>query len=68
MPHNVTEEKSTLVYDQVVARYRQATRHYLDIIDPNLCRQMASVTKPQWVNTYFSVWLPTLEDHKSNRF
>ena len=41
MPPDLTDDKSTSV--QVMAWCRQATSHYLSNVDPDLCRQIASL-------------------------
>ena len=42
MPLDLTDDKSTLV--QVMAWCRQATSHYLSLVDPDLCRHMVSLS------------------------
>ena len=49
MPQDLTDDKSTLV--QVKAWCRQATSHYL--IDPDLCRQMASLGPNELKGPFF---------------
>ena len=51
MPHDLTDDKSTLV--QVMAWCRQATSHYLNQCWPRSPTPYA-VTRPQWVNP---VWV-----------